>query len=86
MNDYNATLLDGELKAAGLLIHGCASTGRIDWISPPSAADLATAQAVLMAHNPNKPTRLEQIRAKRKAGGKLTAEEQQEVLDLLMGM
>lgn len=51
---YYPTQLDSELRAAGLRIHGCASTGRIDWISPPTGTDIATAKGVLAAHDPGK--------------------------------
>lgn len=51
---YDVQTLDTELRAAGLNIHGCVSTGRIDWIAPPSGADIATAKGVLDAHDPGK--------------------------------
>lgn len=50
----DSTGLDAELRAAGLRIHGCASTGRIDWIDPPTPAEEATAAQVLAAHDPTK--------------------------------
>ncbi len=46
--------LDEELRAAGLRIDGCSSDGRIDWVSPPSPAEQATAAAVLAAHDPDR--------------------------------
>ena len=51
---YDCTQLDAELRAQNLRIHGCASTGRIDWIDPPTPTERATAQAVLAAHDPGK--------------------------------
>ncbi len=91
MNDpYNATTLDGELRAAGLRIHGCSSRGRIDWVSPPTAAEEKKAEAVLKAHDktklPAKEARLGELREKRRSGKPLTAAEQQEMLDHLMGV
>ena len=52
MPTFDSTSLDAELKAAGLVIHGCSSDGRIDWTTPPTTAQLATAQAVLSTHDP----------------------------------
>ena len=49
---YNATKLDGELKAAGLLIHGVDSTGDISWDVAPTVAQKAVAASVLAAHDP----------------------------------
>lgn len=68
---YDPTKLDGELKAAGLAIYGCAALRefreaappsavyqaqeawvRIDWVALPTAAQEATAQQVLVAHDP----------------------------------
>jgi len=51
---YDVQTLDSELRAQNLRIHGCASTGRIDWIDPPTGADIATAKGVLAAHDPTK--------------------------------
>lgn len=48
----NVAKLDKELKAAGLPIVGCASTGRIDWDGEPTEAQKARAQAILAAHDP----------------------------------
>ena len=87
---FDATLLDNELKAAGLHILGCASTGRIDWKKPPNAAELKKAEAVLKAHDPKAlpigEVKLEELRAKRRAGKPLSAREQQHLLDLLLGI
>jgi hypothetical protein len=50
---YNATRLDGELRAAGLPIAGCSSDGRIDWLpGHPTPQEEAAAAAVLAAHDP----------------------------------
>lgn len=51
--EFDSLSLDAELRAAGLSISGCASTGRIDWLEPPTPAQLTMAQAVLDAHNPS---------------------------------
>jgi hypothetical protein len=52
MPTYDATALDGELKAAGLSVAGCKSDGTIWWVGVPSAGNLTTAAGVLAAHNP----------------------------------
>jgi outer membrane murein-binding lipoprotein Lpp len=87
---YNATVLDEELRAAGLAIVGCSSKGRIDWASPPTAADAARAEQVKAAHDPAKPpareARLEALRAKRRAREPLTDAEKQDALDLFLGV
>lgn len=90
---YHATVLDSELRAAGLDIHGCSSKGRIDWKRPPTAVEQKKADAVLKAHDPTKPgprevqaAKLEMLRAKRRAGKALTAKEQQELLDHILGV
>jgi len=58
---YNATRLDGELKAAGLLIHGCDSDGGISWVSPPTPDQEAIARQILAAHDPTpRPSRWQQ--------------------------
>lgn len=62
---YDCTQLDAELRAQNLRIHGCASTGRIDWIDPPTPAEQATAQAVLAAHDPGKRKREERAAKQR---------------------
>lgn len=51
---YDATALDAELRVAGLRIHGCASTGRIDWIDAPTPTEQATAAQVLAQHDADK--------------------------------
>lgn len=91
MNDpYNSTVLHEDLIAAGLEIAGCTSKGRIDWKKPPSASDKAKAEAVLKAHKPttrpSRESRLDALRTKRRAGQVLTAAEQQELMDLLLGV
>lgn len=90
MNKFNAEVLHRELEAAGLEIYGCSSTGRIDWKNPPTAAQRAKADAVLAAHdpaaNPPRAERLGALRAKRRAGQALTVAEQQELMDLLLGV
>ena len=48
----NTTKLDKELKAAGLLIDGVDSAGKISWISEPTADQLAIAEAVKANHDP----------------------------------
>lgn len=50
-DDYNPTILDGELKAAGLQIHGCDSNGIVSWRQSPTANDLVTAEQVKAQHN-----------------------------------
>ena len=57
MSKYDPYALDAELKASGLDIHGCSSTGRIDWRSPPTPAQEQQAQAVLAVHDPEKRAR-----------------------------
>jgi hypothetical protein len=49
---FNPDKLDAELKAAGLPIAGCSSTGRIDYTRQITPAEAATAQAILEAHDP----------------------------------
>jgi len=51
---YNATLFHNELVAEGLQIHGCDSTGHIDWCFPPTPEQLAIADRVKRAHDPNR--------------------------------
>lgn len=53
---YDSTQLDAELRAAGLPLAGCDSTGRVTWPVgvTPTPAQLATIQAVLAAHDPEK--------------------------------
>ena len=48
----NASALDAELKAAGIPIHGCASTGRIAFKDEATAEQRARAAAILAAHDP----------------------------------
>ena len=90
MSDYNATRLDAELRAAGLDIGGCSSTGRVDWNSPPSAGDLALAAQVKAAHDPaaktTRETSIDAIRAKRVLGQSLTSEEILAVIDHFLGV
>lgn len=83
---FNATILDQELKAAGLRIHGCSSDGRIDWIQPPTAKELKLAEQVKKNHDPNLKSRIEELREKRRAGKKFTAAEKDEILDLLLSI
>lgn len=54
MTTYNATVLDAELKKAGLIIDGVDSDGNIAWVGEPTAEQLATAQTVKANHNPAK--------------------------------
>jgi hypothetical protein len=58
---YDATSLDQELRAAGLLIAGCSSEGRIDWVSPPTQQERQIAQQVLAAHDPDRRERDEYV-------------------------
>lgn len=58
----NPTKLDQSLKAAGIPIHGCDSTGRIDFKDEATPAQRAAAAQILAAHDPN-PTYAE-LRAK----------------------
>ena len=85
---YNATVLDEELRAAGLKIHGCSSTGRIDWVSPPSNADQKKADSILKAHNPialpSRQEKLEALRQKRRQGKTLNPQDLQEAIDLML--
>lgn len=91
---YDATQLDAELRAAGLVFNGCTSRGDIEWISPPSAEQLELARNILAAHDPMKrmkqireeerrKARLEELKAKRRRGETLLASEQQEMLDII---
>lgn len=87
---YNSSLLHKELVAAGLPVEGCDSTGQISWRTPPTRDQQTTAAGVLAAHNPLKAdprtSRLTELRAKRRSGQDLTADEQKEAIDLLMGV
>lgn len=56
---FDATQLDAELRVAGLRIHGCASDGRVDWINPPTQAEIDIAAAVLATHDPMRRAREE---------------------------
>lgn len=47
----NASALDVELKAAGVPIHGCASSGRIDFKDSATDADRKRAVEILAAHD-----------------------------------
>lgn len=51
----NAKKLDAELKAAGIPIHGCASTGRIDFAPEATEEHRALAAQILAAHDPTPP-------------------------------
>jgi hypothetical protein len=51
---YDATQLDIDLRAAGLSIHGCDSTGRVQWNGTPSPEHAAAAAQILAAHDPDK--------------------------------
>lgn len=51
MSRYNVAKLDRELRAAGLPIQGCDSTGRVVWDMDPTSAQRAKADAVLAAHD-----------------------------------
>lgn len=51
---YDTASLHEELRAQNLRIHGCASTGRIDWVTAPTPQEQVTAQSVLAAHDPGK--------------------------------
>ena len=64
--NYNLTKLHDELKSAGLKIHGVSGDGRIDWITPPTPEQTATADAVLKSHVCDDP-KWEQIRSLRNA-------------------
>ena len=50
----NVEKLDGELKAAGLAIAGCDSTGRVTWPADysPSKDELDAVDAVVAEHDP----------------------------------
>ncbi len=48
----NATKLDRELRAAGVPIHGCASSGRVDYTTAATAGDRDRAAQVIAAHDP----------------------------------
>lgn len=52
MVKINVTKLDQELRAAGVPIDGCSSTGRIDYRPEATDADRARGAAVLAAHDP----------------------------------
>ena len=46
-----SAILDAALKAAGVPIHGCASTGRIDFKDEATDKHRAMAASILAAHN-----------------------------------
>lgn len=48
----NVSKFDTELKAAGIPIHGCASTGRIDFRDEATTEQRAQAAAILAVHDP----------------------------------
>ena len=87
-NNYNATVLDAELRAAGLPIVGCTSEGVIEWASTPTSEQLSTSRTVMAAHDPSRlPARqakLESLRAKRRAGTTLSTQDIQDALDVLL--
>ena len=68
----NADPSSGGISTAGEVVHDGTLTD-------------AMVQAVIAAHVP-KVSRLEQLRTKRKAGEKLTADERDELMDLLLGL
>jgi hypothetical protein len=87
-NRYNASVLDAELRAAGLDIVGCCSTGRIDWKQSPSPAEKKKADAILKAHDPKalspRNARIEALRSKRKQGKALSPQEMKDAIDLFL--
>lgn len=56
---YNVSVLDAELKKAGLVIDGVDSDGNIAWVGEPTAEQLATAQTVKANHDPSKVVSIE---------------------------
>ena len=48
---YHATRLDGELRAAGVPLHGCNSNGAIHFKDEATAAHRARAAEILAAHD-----------------------------------
>lgn len=61
---YDVTLLDAQLRATGCNIAGCSSTGRIDWATPPTVVELALAEQVKAAHDPDAMKKEEQAEKK----------------------
>ena len=55
MGMINVSKLDAELKSAGIPIHGCASTGRIDFTPEATEEHRALAAQILAAHDPTPP-------------------------------
>lgn len=51
--EYNVSVLDFELRKAGLPIEGVSSGGKISWIGEPSQEQLDTAKDILADHNPD---------------------------------
>ena len=49
---YNATRLTTELHNFGIPIHGCASTGRVDFRDEATAEHRALAAQIVAAHDP----------------------------------
>ena len=49
---YNSSKLFRELRAAGLIIDGCDSTGRIDWKGTPTLPDISLANDIKTIHDP----------------------------------
>lgn len=84
---FNPLKLTRELLGANLQITGCRSDGVIFWIGQATQAQLDQAAAILAAHDPTPaPDPLDALRAKRKLGQALNAQEIQAVLDKILGL
>ncbi len=76
--------------AKGLPISGCSSNGDISWQSLPTKDQLTQAQDVLHFHDRTKAppgeSKLDELRAKRRLGENLSAEDIQSLLDIILGV
>jgi len=48
--------LDSALRAAGILIHGCSDSGRIDFVDSATQGQRDLAEQILAAHDPTPPS------------------------------